>query len=156
MSTRTVDPAQFASLVPLLADLGYTVIGPTISEGVIVLDEIRQATDLPIGWTEVSEAGVYRIEKRDDDAYFGFTIGPRTLKTYLFPPHHPLLTIKHADTGLAFAPEPIDPARYAFIGVRACEIAALGVQDRVFTDGDAPDRFYAEARARSVVIGVMT
>ena len=154
MSSRIVDAARFDTLIPLLAERGYSVIGPTVSEGVIVLDEIGSSQDLPIGRTESSEAGTYELAARDDDAYFGFTIGPRTLKTYLFPPEQTLLTITHAETGLVFAPEPVDPQRYAFVGVRACEIAAMGIQDRVFTAGAASDRYYAKARERSFVVGV--
>jgi len=154
MSSRIVDTARFDALIPLLSQRGYTVIGPTVHEGVIVLDEIGSSQDLPIGWTESSEAGKYELAERDDDAYFGFTIGPRTLKTYLFPPVQTLLTITHAETGLVFAPEPVDPPRYAFVGVRACEIAAMGIQDRVFTEGAASDAYYAKARERSFVVGV--
>jgi ferredoxin len=141
-------------LIPLLARRGYTVIGPTVHEGVIVYDEIEASTDLPIGWADATEAGTYRLEERDDDAYFGYTIGPRTLKSFLFPPQQTLLTITHVDTGLAFASEPVDPPRYAFLGVRACEIAAMRIQDRVFSDDVAVDPFYTEARDRSLVIGV--
>ncbi len=154
MSASIVDTSRFDALIPLLADLGYTVIGPTVHEGVIVYDEIGDTGDLPIGWTEAAEAGTYRLVERDDDAYFGFTVGPRTLKTYLFPPKQTLLTITHIDTGLAFAAEPVDPPRYAFIGVRACEIAAMGIQDRVFMGDAVTDPFYAQARKRSFVVGV--
>jgi sulfhydrogenase subunit beta (sulfur reductase) len=154
MSSRIVDTARFNALIPLLAQRGYTVIGPTVHEGVIVLDEIGSSDDLPIGWTESSEAGTYKLVERDDAAYFGFTIGPRTLKTYLFPPVQTLLTITHTETGLVFAPEPADPPQYAFVGMRACEIAAMGIQDRVFTDGAAPDAYYAKVRQRSFVVGV--
>ena len=154
MSVRIVDSSQFAGLIPLLAEHGYTVVGPTIQEGVIVYDEIDGPDDLPIGWTEVTAAGTYGLVEREDEAYFGFTIGPRTLKTYLFPPSQTLLTITHVDSGLAFASEPVDPPRYAFIGVRACEIAAVEIQDRVFTGGPAADAVYAKTRERSFVVGV--
>ncbi|MEN8238574.1 MAG: 4Fe-4S dicluster domain-containing protein [Actinomycetota bacterium] len=154
MSARIVDSSGFDLLIPLLSDLGYTVIGPTVHEGVIVYDEIEGPGDLPIGWTEATEAGTYGLVERDDEAYFGFTVGPRTLKTYLFPPKHTLLTIRHVDTGLAFDPEPVDPPRYAFVGARACEIAAMGIQDRVFTAGVASDPYYTEARNRSFIVGV--
>jgi hypothetical protein len=117
MSGIVVDTDRFDSLVPLLAERGYTVIAPTVHEGAIVYGEIAAADDLPIGWTDAQEAGSYRLAERHDDAYFGYTVGPRTLKTYLFPPKQTLLTIEHAETGLAFRPEPHDPTRYAFVGV---------------------------------------
>jgi ferredoxin len=154
MSSRIVDTAQFDALIPLLAEHGYTVIGPTVHEGVIVLDEIGSSQDLPIGRTETSEAGRYELTGRDDGAYFGYTVGPRTLKTYLFPPNQTVLTIEHAETGLVFRPEPIEPTRFAFVGVRACELAAIEIQDRVFVGNGYSDPHYQEARKRSFTVGV--
>ena len=37
------------------------------------------------------------------------------------------------------------PPRYAFIGVRSCDLHAIGVQDRVFLDGGYVDRDYQRA-----------
>ena len=51
----------------LLAAQGHRVIGPTVREGVIVLDEIAGADDLPAGWTEEQDAATYRLVRRDDD-----------------------------------------------------------------------------------------
>ena len=42
----------------------------------------------------------------------------------------------------------------AFVGVRACEIAAMAVQDRVFTAGAFGDPDYRERRERSLVVAV--
>jgi len=154
MSGIVVDTDQFDSLIPLLAKRGYAVIAPTVHEGTIVYDEIATAHDLPIGWVDAQEAGTYRLIERNDGSYFGYTVGPRTLKTYLFPPRQTLLTITHAETGLAFRPEPIEPPRYAFIGVRACELAAIEIQDRVFIGNDFADPLYEETRRRSFTVGV--
>ena len=154
MSSRIVDTPQFDALIPLLAQRGYTVIGPTVHEGVIVLDEIGTSQDLPIGWTETSEAGSYELAGRDDGAYFGYNVGPRTLKTYLFPPNQTLLTIEHAETGLLFRPEPVESTRFAFVGVRACELAAVEIQDRVFVGSGYSDPHYLEARKGSFTVGV--
>ena len=154
MSGIVVDTDRFDSLIPLLAERGYTVIAPTVHEETIVYDEVTAASDLPIGWSDAQEAGTYRLVARDDGAYFGYTVGPRTLKAYLFPPRQTLLTIEHAETGLAFCPEPVEPPRYAFVGVRACELAAVEIQDRVFIDNDFADPHYEEARKRSFTVGV--
>jgi sulfhydrogenase subunit beta (sulfur reductase) len=154
MPGNVVSPEAFDTLIPLLTERGYTVIAPTLDEDTIVYGEIADATDLPIGWTDEQEAGSYRIRRRDDDAYFGFTVGPRTLKTYLFPPKQTLLTIEHAETGLRFCPRPPEPKRYAFVGVRACELAAVDIQDSVFDGPQYPDPHYQGARARSLTVAV--
>jgi ferredoxin len=154
MSGIVVDTDRFDSLIPLLSERGYTVIAPTVREGTIVYDEVTASSDLPVGWADAQEAGTYRLVERDDGAYFGYTVGPRTLKTYLFPPKQTLLTIEHAETGLAFRPEPVDPPTYAFVGVRACELAAIEIQDRVFIDNEFADPHYQEVRKRSFTVGV--
>ncbi len=38
-------------LIDRLWQEGYIVVGPTVSEGAIVFDELRGADALPIGWT---------------------------------------------------------------------------------------------------------
>ena len=43
---------------------------------------------------------------------------------------------------------------YAFLGVRACELAAVAVQDRVFRDSAFPDPRYAATRAQAFFIAV--
>jgi len=44
--------------------------------------------------------------------------------------------------------------RYAFIGVRACELAAIHVQDRVFMEGTFQDPLYAARRADNFIVAV--
>jgi ferredoxin len=47
-----------------------------------------------------------------------------------------------------------NPPKYAFLGVRACELSAIAVQDRVFLEGPYIDRAYAERRERAFLIAV--
>ena len=49
---RSLDGDGLAALLAALADAGYRVIGPTVRDGAIVLDELRGVADLPAGWTE--------------------------------------------------------------------------------------------------------
>jgi sulfhydrogenase subunit beta (sulfur reductase) len=154
MAGKVLSTTAFDTLVPLLADLGYTVVGPTVQSGTIIYSEIDDATDLPIGWTDLQEAGSYRTERRTDDAYFGHRVGPRTLRTFLSPPHETLLTIEHHETGLQFRPEPLPDKKYAFIGVRACDIAGVQIQDRIRAEPQVSDPRYVSARARSLTVGV--
>ena len=154
MSARVLDAAGFDSLIPRLQDRAYTVVGPTIHEGTITYGTLDTADDLPIGWTDEQEAGSYRMRRRDDEAYFGYTVGPRTLKRYLFPSKQTLLTIEHAETGLLFRPEPPPESRYAFIGVRACELAGVAIQDTVFGGPPFADPSYMTRRRNSFTVGV--
>ena len=73
-------------LIELLIDIGFEVIGPRIEQAAIVYGPIQSARELPIGWTDRQTPGSYRLEKRDDDAFFGYAVGPHSWKKYLFPP----------------------------------------------------------------------
>ena len=82
---QVIERERFQSLFDILKQKGYTIIGPNIQDGAIVYDEIEQVEDLPMGWTDEQQEGVYRLRKRDDDALFGYVVGPTSWKKYLFP-----------------------------------------------------------------------
>jgi ferredoxin len=50
--------------------------------------------------------------------------------------------------------EPLDETPLAFIGVRACELSAIAIQDRVFLGGKFVDRDYAARRTGNFVVAV--
>src|SRR5579863_8898585 len=124
---RFLDKAGIDSLIRLLREQGYTVVGPTIDQGAIVYREVTAATELPRGWTDQQDAGTYRLIKRDDDAYFGYVVGPHSWKQFLFPPSTVVETAERGESGWEFRSAEQSPPRFAFLGVRACELAAMDV-----------------------------
>jgi ferredoxin len=151
---RFLAKADFQALIDLLAQEGYQVIGPTLGEGAIVYGPIRSAADLPRGWTDDQEAGHYRLVRREDDAWFGFVVGPHSWKQFLFPPNTLLHTATREQGQWRMDVEAEAAPRYAFLGVRACELAALDVQDRVFLGPLYQDPHYARRRQQALVIAV--
>jgi len=146
--------ASLQNLIDVLSGDGYSVIGPTIDQGAIVYDEIDSVDQLPRGWTDRQEPGSYRLEQRDDDACFGYVVGPHSWKRFLFPPLTTVATADRTEKGWQLA-TPSEPApRYAFLGVRACEIAAMKIQDRVFTGGSYVDPIYQRRRAAAFIVAV--
>lgn len=143
-SRYVLDRTAFPALIGALRSSGYRVVGPTVRDGAIVYGEIHEESDLPIGWTDRQEAGKYRLERRDDAALFGYNVGPHSWKKYLFPAHERLWTAVRKDDSFEVHPDPIDPTPWAFLSVRACELAAMDIQDRVF--GKAGDTAYQERR----------
>jgi sulfhydrogenase subunit beta (sulfur reductase) len=134
---------------------GYTPVGPTVSQGAIVYDEIESSADLPAGWTDEQEGGTYRLQRRDDEALFGYAVGPRSWKHFLHPPRIKLWQARRGeDGGLEVTEEPDDPPRYAFIGARSCDLHAIAVQDRVMLEGDYPDPVYERRRRGIFVVAV--
>jgi sulfhydrogenase subunit beta (sulfur reductase) len=128
------------TLLEAIRRRGFRLVGPTVRDGAIGYDDINGAGDLPAGWTDEQEAGSYRLRRREDDALFGYNVGPQSWKKYLFPPFARLQP-----------PPEEDQQKFAFIGVRACELKAIAIQDRVFLGGAHRDPQY-EARRDGVFI----
>jgi len=144
----------FEQLLETLQAEKYVVVGPTPRDGAIVYDEIHQASDLPIGLTDAQTNGKYELQKRQDQAYFGYNVGPHSWKKYLFPPELKLFEAKRE--GTQFVVKSMDPpkTKYAFLGVRACELAAIKIQDKVFMSNPFSDSYYTALRKRSFIIAV--
>jgi len=155
MAVRRLEAAALESLFGALRRRGYTLVGPTLRDGAIVYDEMTSADALPAGWTEVQDAGHYRLERRDDAARFGYTVGPHAWKRFLHPPALRLWRATHdADGGFELDDEPAERPRYAFIGVRPCDVSAIAIQDRVFMGGGFVDRDYQARREGAFVVAV--
>ncbi len=141
-------------LLEAISRRGFRLIGPTARDGAIVYDEISSSADLPAGWTDEQDGGTYRLRRRDDDALFGYNVGPQSWKRHLFPPSS-LLSRVRGDDGLSFAAAGSQEAGpLAFIGVRSCELHAIAVQDRVFLGGRHADPVYAGRREGAFIVAV--
>ncbi|MEJ0097207.1 MAG: 4Fe-4S dicluster domain-containing protein [Bauldia sp.] len=142
------------SLIATLHAAGYRVCGPTVRDQAIVYDDIDGVADLPAGWTDEQDGGHYRLKRRDDDALFGYNVGPHSWKKYLHPPRRSLWRATHDASGIVIIPEPEPETKFAFIGVRACELAAIAVQDRVFLEGKYVDPQYRARREGAFIVAV--
>ena len=149
--TRILDLAGLDGLIASLARRGYPVVGPTVRDGAIVYDELESAAALPAGWTDVQDGGSYRLERRDDEARFGYASGPSSWKRFLLPPR---VRLWHTGAELDVEEEPLPERPLAFVGVRPCELAAIAVQDRVLLGGRYADRDYAARREGLFVVAV--
>ena len=143
-------------LIGLLTGDGFEVIGPQIEQGAIVYGPLRTAGELPIGWTDKQAPGSYRLEKRNDNAFFGYAVGPHSWKKYLFPPLLRLWQARRSEDGFVVMEAGPEPPKRALLGVRSCELHALAVQDRAFLNraGKWTDPYYAKARERLFLIAI--
>jgi ferredoxin len=146
--------ADMQRLIDALHTGGYRVLGPTVRERAIVYDELASIDDLPIGYTDRQEAGTYRLERREDAALFGYAVGPHSWKRFLQPPSLRLWQAARTDGGFTISPEPQDTQKTAFIGVRACELHAIAIQDRVLLGGAYADPAYAARREGVFIVAV--
>lgn len=151
---RFFQKEELQNLIVELVRRGYQVVGPTIDQEAIVYSEVSSIDQLPRGWTDEQFPGSYRLARREDEAYFGYVVGPHSWKKYLFPPRTTLLSVQKTEGGWSFLPPQIEAKKRALLGVRACELAALSVQDRVFLEGPYRDREYEARRTSLFIIAV--
>jgi len=149
-----IERADFPRLMEALGSRGYQIIGPTVREGAIVYDTLTSDEQLPAGWTDEQDGGTYRLKKRSDDALFGYNVGPHSWKRFLHPPVQRLFSARREGGGFEVLPEPESSPKYAFLGVRACELHAITIQDRVFLDGPHVDPIYKARREKTFIVVV--
>jgi ferredoxin len=145
---------EFDKLLANLAKAGFQTLGPQVKDAAVVFGPISGLADLPQGTTSEQTAGKYRIKPSGNERYFDLTAGPQSWKQYLFPPRSELFKLAkengHWREELLNQPVP----KYAFIGVRACELSAIEVQDRVFMRDDFTDPIYKQRRERVFILSV--
>jgi ferredoxin len=153
-SVRLMHAAAMDQLMVSLHDAGYRVIGPTVRDGAIVLDELAAAGDLPFGWGVRLEPGGYRLRRRSDTAAFGHSAGPQSWKQFLHPPREKLWSADLSGGGLDIETGGDEsPPRLAFFGVRPCDLRAIQIQDQVLGSGQGNSR-YAARRGAILIVAV--
>jgi hypothetical protein len=148
---RLIDIEGLGDLFEVLVSEGYHVIGPAVQDGAIVLRELSSAGELPFGWGVHLEPGGYRLRHREDAAVFGHAAGPQSWKRFLHPPRERLWSAARTPEGFEIAAEEDEPPRYAFLGVRPCDLRAIALQDRVLAH---PGSRYAGRRAGVFIVAV--
>jgi ferredoxin len=152
--------AELDNLIETLKRQGFKVIGPTVRDSAIIYDELSDANDLPIGWTDEQTNGTYHLKRRNDAAVFAWTVGPQSWKKFLFPPIQKIFATQRSTKGLDFpnsktqAPQESQPIKYAFFGVRSCELNAIAIQDKVFLGGPYIDPFYQRKRTGVFIVAI--
>ena len=151
---RILELEGFQQLFEVLQQRGYTLVGPTLRDQAIVYEAIDSTRDLPAGWTDEQDGGTYRLRRRDDEALFGYVVGPHSWKKYLFPPRLRLWRAERGGDTFRVLDEPSDETRFAFIGVRSCELQAIAIQDRIFLEGAYVDPVYRQRREGAFIVAV--
>ena len=162
VEVRVIDVAGMQTLIDVLRARGYTVIGPTVRGGAIANAPIRDIDDLPRGWGDEQDAGHYRLRRRDDDAFFGFAAGAQSAKPVFFPTEELLWRgTRTAEGGVtvrtgrdAADEDSVEGPPYALLGVRSCDLSAIGIHDVVLRDRGFADAHYTSRRAEAFVVAV--
>ena len=149
-----LEPQVLQQLLEVLSSQGYQVVGPTLRQGSLVYDRLSSLADLPRGWGDAQEGGVFRLHQREDGAFFGYGVGQQSWKQFLYPPRRRLWQARQEGEVLQIQPPEETPVKFAFIGVHACDLQAIQVQDEVFLEGPYIDPHYQARREQAFILAV--
>jgi len=162
MSTTQAAPAvavtlnleSLSGLIQSLKQRGYEVWGPAVRDGAITYGLIQDAADLPRGWTAEQSPGCYRLKKRDDGALFGYAVPAFGLKRFFHPPEVRLFRAERNNGDFTVLEDREETPKRAFLGVRACDLAAVARQDKVLMQDRYADPIYQSRREASFLVAV--
>jgi len=153
-STITIEKPAFDILLSRLKEEGYLPIGPRVKNESLVYDEIENLHDFPQGYFTDQKPGHFRLVHEKHYRYFDIIPGAHSWKKFLFPSRVELFTLHKNGIGWENVSEPLETPKYAFIGVRACELNAIQIQDNIFMRSDFTDPIYRARRTRVFIVAV--
>ena len=146
---------QLQALIATLLTLGYACVGPQVRDGAIVYDQLTQATQLPWGIRDHQSPGAYRLETLSENKAFSWANGPQAIKPILFKPSETVWRVARDATGkLVFNSHIAEELPVAIFGARACDLAAMAIQDKVFLSKAHADPRYRARRESLFVVAV--
>ncbi|MEJ2481222.1 MAG: 4Fe-4S dicluster domain-containing protein [Acidihalobacter sp.] len=142
-------------VIELLQARGFRCVGPQVRGGAIVYDTIGDCRQLPAGVEDRQSPGAYRLQDTGTPRWFAWANGPQALKPLTFVPRETLWRARRDDQGtLHFESPGLDEAPLAVIGVRACDLAALRLQEQHFMAGEVAAPNFAARRQRLFLVAV--
>jgi sulfhydrogenase subunit beta (sulfur reductase) len=147
--------ADLQRLIDALKASHRNVIGPVVRDGALVYDTIERASQLPTGWRDEQAPGRYRLTQTASPRCFAFAVGAQGLKPLTFAPRESLWRTERNQRGELKFTEVVPPVKpTAVIGVRACDLAALHLQDQHFAYGEYADAYFNQRRRALFIVAV--
>ncbi|MCS7277381.1 MAG: 4Fe-4S dicluster domain-containing protein [Aquificaceae bacterium] len=130
----------------------YRIIAPKIKDGVILYSDVESLKDLPFGIRNVEFPGFCSLERVE--GFFTYTHPVNSIKSFIHPPQLKLMKVIKSEEGLKFQVSyPED--KFCFFDVRACDLSALSVLDKVFLSSNPhPDPYYWNLRREAFIVAV--
>ena len=154
MSTLRIEQDSLGTLITVLKTTGFKVIAPTFHQATLSYTEIESAAELPQGYRDQQAPGKYQLTQTAGKAFFNYNLSFDSIKKILLPRPKKLWQAERDGLGFTITEEKPAAVKYAFIGVRACDIAALKELDKVFIEGEFKDRDYQTLREAALIIAV--
>lgn len=154
-TVRYLERGRLQDLIEDLQEAGYRCLGPQVRDGAIVYDYLEHAGQLPRGYTDQQSPGDYALEHTGTPRCFAWANGPQAIKPRVFTAEETLWTSRReTGGGLRFRAADIEAEPLAIIGVRACDLAALYLQDKHFLHREPRDAAYLARRQRLLLVAV--
>ena len=141
-------------LIDALADTGYEVLGPVERDNTVVYRNIATIDDLPLGRVDEQDGGRYRLVDGDGQSLFAYVVGPDSWKQYLHPPAIKLFSAERTKDSFTVKNDDNPDTKFAFFGVRSCELQAIAIQDKVFLEGAYVDTHYQARRSDVFIVAI--
>lgn len=146
---------RLQTLLDALKQSGYRCVGPQVRDGAIVYDTLERVEDLPQGVRDVQGPGHYRIERDGGQRLFAWANGPQALKPLVFTPREALWRSQRDANGiLEFSEVTPEAEPVAVIGARACDLAALYIQNQHFLREPLSDPYYTARQRKLFLVAV--
>ena len=145
--------AGLEQLITVLRDDGYQTLAPVERDGAVLWSQIESVADLPHGRRDEQLPGSFRLSDADT-ACFGINHGHQSLKSLTFKAKQSLVRFTRDADGIHFEPSAPQAEQIAVIGARACDVAALQIQQKVFESADFPDPYFRANRENLFVVAV--
>ena len=155
MQKKILTKTHFNDFIRLLRNQGYDVVGPQVKDDAIVYDKLNNSEQFPIGVHDDQTPGSYSLLKTDETSWFSWANGPQALKPLVFSPQEKLWSAtKDEQNKLSFVENISESSPIAVIGVRACDLSALAIQDKHFLESDFRDPYYESRRENLLLIAI--
>ena len=147
--------AQLHDLLHALQQAGFACVGPQVRDGAIIYDLLTNVEQLPWGIRDHQAPGEYTLEVLTEKKAFSWANGPQAIKPILFKPRETVWRAERNEEGkLEFNAHSAIEQPVAIIGARACDLAAMTIQDKVFLAKDRTDIRYQSRREALFVVAV--
>lgn len=134
------------ALFEAIGRAGFRIAGPRYRDSAIVFEFLERFEDLPFGFEDSQAPGAYRLKAGANASYFGYSVGPQSLKAVLHPPRRRLFKGDFKGGKWRFGDERTSERPIALFGIRSCDLKALDELDKVFQGRTATDAHYVHLR----------
>lgn len=150
---------QFQCLLDTLMNAGYSLLGPQLKQGAIVYEPFTQTEQLTTGVVDKQTPGTYNAQQSSQQEksplHFSWATAAQSIKPLCFSPTETLWQSTQDRVGNLSLSETLPNTKpTAIFGVRACDLAALKLQDQHFLQQTYIDPYYEKRRTACFIVAV--